>query len=818
MTDADSSALADATASFLADHDEAERALETVLEVDAEAETWTFDDVPLDSGTFGELVSRGIVEKAGGEYRVADAAVVRAVLSGEAVELDTGDDGSLDFRSAVDLGIWGDRRALAGLAGALLLVVAMRLTQFRSVFRGDHVVSPGNDPYYYRYWTNELLAESTSPTDISVLAELPAGAAARRPLTHALNWWFATLLGGDQWAADAVAAWLPVVASVALAVVVYALAVVVTRDVRVGIASVVLLAVTPVHAVYTQVGFLEHRLHQYFWLGATLLTLAWLAVDLTRRRETTAGRDAVRDHLSSPATWLAAVGLGVALGASAHLWGGSSLLFVPLAAYVGLRAVVDAREGLSPTLANLPVLVGIGIGTAISVWFHTNWGWHSGFVAYTPAMVLGGAIAVLALGDLWRQFELHVGGLLALEAAVVGAGLYALRRFRPADWAEARSRADDLLLREGITETSSLFTPEYAVIFGPLIQLGVGFYLGVAVLIWAVWHVSRQYEPAWLLLAVYTSTLMLLAAIQVRFAAQFAVPLSVLGGIGFVYALSTIDLARRPFPFRQGTDRPNAVAADGGRDEPSITLPDARKLGYVLGIGLLVCGFSLLYVPGLSGQVAHGDSEFEAALTIDEHAAETDREYPDSFVLSEWGDNRMYNYHVSGESESYAYAMANFDDFRFGDDPDSNYSQFEDRVGYVVVTERETELPAESTHAQLLEGLGTGGDGGEALAHYQLLYADDDRSAAAFAVVPGAMIEADAEPGETVTVSTSVSVGEKSFTYERDVTVGDDGRLEATVPYDGTYAVGDDDVDVSESDVLEGAVLEVGADGDGDSS
>ncbi|WP_436344530.1 MFS transporter [Natronorubrum sp. FCH18a] len=817
MTDADSSALADATASFLADHDEGDQALEAVLEVDSGSETWTFDDIPLDSGTFGELVSRGIVEKVDGEYRVVDAAVVRAVMSGEAVDVDSSDGESFDLRSAFDLGIWGDRRALAGVVGALLLVVAMRITQYRSVFRGEHVVSPGNDPYYYRYWTETLLAESTNPTDIGVLAEMPADAVGRRPLTHALNWWFATLLGGDQWAADAVAAWLPVVASVALAVVIYALAVVVTRDVRVGIASVVLFAVTPVHAVYTQVGFLEHRLHQYLWLGVTLLTLAWLAVDLTRRRETNADRDAVRDHLSSPGAWLVAVVLGVALGVSVHLWGGSSLLFVPLAAYVGLRAVVDAREGISPTLANLPVVVAIAIGTGISVWFHTNWGWHYGFVAYTPAMVLGGAVVVLALGDLWRRVDIHPGALVALETAIAGVGLYALRRFRPGDWADARTRADDLLFRENITETASLFTPDYAVIFGPLIQLGVGFYLGAAVLVWAVWLVSRQYEPAWLLLAVYASFCTLLAAIQVRFAAQLAVPLSVLGGVGFVYALSTIDLARRPVPFRRGTERPKAVAADGGSDEPSITLPDARKMGYVLGVGLLVCGFSLLYVPGLSGQITHGDAEFEAALAIDEHAAEADREYPESFVLSEWGDNRMYNYHVSGESQRYGYAMANFDDFRFGDDPDGNYSQFEDRVGYVVVTERDRDLPAESAHAQLLEELGTGGDDGEALAHYQLLSVDDDRSAAAFVVVPGATIETTAEPNETVTVSTSVSVDGESFTYERAVTVGEDGRLAVTVPYAGTYSVGDDSVDVTESAVLEGETVEVGA-GDGDSN
>ena len=804
--DADPSAVADATGSFLEAYDGGERALEAVLEVDSASETWTFDDVTVDSGIFGELVSRGIVEKEDGEYRVADHEVVDAVLAGDEIESDASVADVVD-RPSVELGVWGDRRALAGLAGTLVLVVVMRLTQYRSIFRDDRVVSPANDPYYYRYWMEELLAESSDPTNLSVIAEMPAGAISRRPLTHAANWWFAALLGGDQWAADAVAAWLPVVASIALGVVVYALAVVVTRDARVGLASVVLFAVAPVHAVYTQVGFLEHRLHQYFWLGVTLLALAWLAVDLLGRLESTGKRAAVRGHLSSPGTWIAAIVLGLSLGVSVHLWGGSPLLFVPLAGYIGLRAILDVREGLSPTLANLPLVVGLGLGTALSVRLHTSWDWRLAFVAYTPAMVLGGAIVVLAVGDLWRHLEVHAGGLVALEGGVAGLGLYALRRFRPEDWADARARADDLFFREGATETASLFAVDHAVIFGPLTQLGVGFYLGVVVLAWTVWVVYRRYEPAWLLLAVYASVFMMFAAIQVRFAAQFVVPLSVLGGVGVVYALSAIDLARRPTALR-GADE-QTVSADGGRDAPSISLPDPRRAGYILGIGLLVCGLSLLYAPGLAAQTSYSDAQYDALVAIEDHAVEADREYPENFVLSEWGDSRMYNYFVNGESRGYGYAMSNYDEFRFGDDPDGHYDQFEDRVGYVVVTEVDGDVPARSAQVRLLEDLGAGGDGGEALAHYQLLTVDEDRSAAAFAVVPGATLEGTAEANDTVEVSTAVSAGGESFTYEREVDVGADGTYAVTVPYASAYSVGDGTVTVAEDDVLAGATIEL---------
>ncbi len=54
-----------------------------VLAVDDEQDGWTFDDIPIDSGQFGELVSAGIVEKDGDEYRVADPDAVRAALNGD---------------------------------------------------------------------------------------------------------------------------------------------------------------------------------------------------------------------------------------------------------------------------------------------------------------------------------------------------------------------------------------------------------------------------------------------------------------------------------------------------------------------------------------------------------------------------------------------------------------------------------------------------------------------------------------------------------------------------------------------------------------
>ncbi|OLZ42655.1 hypothetical protein A6E15_07065 [Natrinema saccharevitans] len=837
-TDDDADHLGDATASFLADHEDGEGALEAALAVDADHETWTFDDVDLDSGTFGELVSRGIVETVDDEYRVADADVVGAVLTGDELESAAGDDGvTVDlgleqFRNAVD------PRALAALLGALLVVAAARMTAYRSVFQQGYVVSPGNDPYYFRYWMERLVAETSGPTEYGILVDPPHSVAIKRPFAHATNWFVAELLGGGQGAADTVAAWLPVVASVALGLVIYKITVLLTRDVRVGISSVLVFAVTPIHAVYTGLGFIDHQLHQYFWLGITLLTLTWLAVDLQRRLEAGAEPQAsVRAQLRTPLTWVVALVFGCSVAAGIHAWGGSPLLLLPLAGYVALRVAMDARANVSPVLANLPLLAGLALGSWLSLALHHRWGWHAEFVATTPALVLGGAIAVVAVGELWRRVDFHYGGLLALEALVGAGGLYAFKRLQPEEWAEAMTRVDDLFFREGATETASLFATEYFVIFGPMYQLGMGFYLALAVLGWVAWFVSRRYEPGWLLVGTYTGYLLVLAGIQVRFAGQLAIPLAVLTGLGVVQLLAVVDLARTPVPFR-GSDGSDAgarargpVAADGGertdgeserseRDphrnalrsedggrsiDTSITLPDGRRIGYLCGIGLLVFGLSLIYVPGLTADVTHGEAKIDAVSAIDDHAETANRSYPENYVLSEWGDNRMYNHFVNGESRNYGYARGNYGEFRASSDPDSRYEQFDGRVGYVVITDVDSEAPAESAQMQLLEEHGAGGESTDGLAHYQALAVDDE--AAAFAVVPGATLEMPGELESNVTASTTVSVSGDSFTYERSVAVGDDGQAAVTVPYAGEYSVGNRTATVTEDDVLNGSTV-----------
>ena len=79
-------------AAVLAERPDLEDALESIRTVDDEHETWTFDDLSIDSGTFGEVVSEGLVEKTDDGYRLPE--VTRRALDGE-VTTDEGEEAIL---------------------------------------------------------------------------------------------------------------------------------------------------------------------------------------------------------------------------------------------------------------------------------------------------------------------------------------------------------------------------------------------------------------------------------------------------------------------------------------------------------------------------------------------------------------------------------------------------------------------------------------------------------------------------------------------------------------------------------------------------
>lgn len=67
--------------SFRTEVDNADNILSKLLEVDSRKDYWNFKDVPMDTGTFGELVDREIVEKTSSGYQLNNPDVVRHYIN-----------------------------------------------------------------------------------------------------------------------------------------------------------------------------------------------------------------------------------------------------------------------------------------------------------------------------------------------------------------------------------------------------------------------------------------------------------------------------------------------------------------------------------------------------------------------------------------------------------------------------------------------------------------------------------------------------------------------------------------------------------------
>jgi hypothetical protein len=734
------------------------------------------------------------------------------------------------------------------IAGVLLsfgTLLVFRINTYQLVVRGGGVVSGLNDPYYFRDWMERLLAAGDGPTDLSILSG-PSGQQFAfdgvRPATHAINWWLAELIGPDL-----VTAWLPVVSSLAVGVLLLGVSYRLTRDLRVGLATVGMFAFVPLHAVYSGIGFLDHQPHQYFWLGVLLTGLVWLAEP--SRDSHTDSASPVSVSLSSPRPWAIAALTGIAVGVSAHVWGGSPLLIAPLFAYVVFRTPMDIRAGVSPGRALLPVLGATAVGAGLAIGLHLFLNWGELYVVLMPVYVSVGSTVIVGIGELWRRVNLPPAGLIPLEAVIAAGGVWAARRLSADAIAQYTDRADALFGRDSIAETVSLFEP--TVLTGPFVRLGVVFFIAIPVLLWISGLVARSYEPGWLSLVVYTWALLALALIQNRFAGQLSLVIAVFAGLGFVALLGRLGVMR-PVTALPGpgvtavvsewltTDTDTKTDEDsgetgtdgrqrgeiGGLDRPQdrdqsqaitrLESPTTRRESLGLGAALVATGVvSGALVDAQTTATSYSDGEYRAAQAIASHQEAVSREYPANFVLSRWGSNRMYNYFANGESESYGFARQTYPEFLSEQSPDEWAETNRDRVGYVVISSEDADFPPGTAYHMLQKRLGVAMEYRNPLSHYRLLsLAGDGDSPAdwtlsAFALVPGATITGTGTPGETVITGTDVTVSGVTFPYKQAATVDEEGQFAVTVAYPGEYTLRDTQLQIPESAVVAGRSFSV---------
>ncbi|WP_324664222.1 LamG-like jellyroll fold domain-containing protein [Haloarcula sediminis] len=776
----------EATEELLADKPEAESALEEILAVD-EGGPWTFDDLSIDSGTFGEIVSRGIAEKVDDGYRVTDQAAVSAAVTGDAMETgDTEESREWPTLSLPDV----DRNASLALVGSLVFVALMRTVfMWPRVFRDGNVVLASNDPWGYRYYVEQILANDVAPFAFGTLTEYLGTGLAQDHLYVVVAWWFALVLGGTPHAAGLALAWLPVIAGVVSSMFVYLIAVRLTADRRVGLASVLLLAVTPAHAFRTALGFGDHHAFDYVFVAATAYALIVIADEYVVEADT----DWRSLLSSSKATWAGICLLGVGIAGQSLAWRAGPLLYIPAAGYALYRAISDVRAGQSPLVGNVPLVLGLGLAAVLAVVPATLWGWEMRWVRVgAPALLLLGTFAVLLVGEIAFRSE---WSLQVVTGSATGVGVIVATGM----WAtipELSKTITDFLNylsqtnQSGIAETTSLFNN--AGIVGPLLILGFVFYVALPYGLMDTWRAYKEHRPVQVVATVYFLYFIVLSAVQLRFAGSLSVFASVFAGIGFIHLASVVDLTEGV------AGKVQQQAASAKERVESLRIPEMRTIGYFVVLFLMVASLGFLQTPVKQSQIAVDDGTYQTAKWISSTVNDTDGE---GYIFSPWSQNRVYNYYLDGNSESYGYARDNYEMFVRSRNVTRWYQNLSGRDTYIVTGEIETKKQ-NSLQTRVHEQYGSASNGSDGLSHYRTVYIGDEHTVTE--VVPGATIIG-VRNDSVVPLSTSKSINGTTFTYDRKAETNPYGLYSVTVPYTGQYTIEDEDeVNISTNDIQSG--------------
>lgn len=765
----------EATTSLLDDRPEVADSLERLLTLDEEG-PWTFDDTQLDSGTFGEIVSRGIAEETDGGYRLADRAAVAAAVHGEAP---TTDEPSRELPSLPA----PDARVTLAVAAVLALAAGVRtIPMLESVFRGGDIVLAGNDPYFYRYWTETLLAGDHTAFSLTDLGELPGRAPDHDTLYLVVLWWVAAFVGGDATAAGLVSAWLPVAAGVFTTGMVYLLGVEVSGDRRVGLAAAGLLAVTPAHAFRTALGFGDHHAFDYVWLVVTVYAVVVLARD---------DRPVWRSFERTGAV----VGVAVGVAAQTAAWRGGPLLLLPLGLFLVARTHVAVQQGQSAFRQNHGVLLGLGGGAALTAAIHLVFGWLSFVRAFAPALLTLGVVTVVVAAEIVRTRGRSLRTMVALDAAgvavVLGGVVFGVPQFvRVAGELVAYFQETG---QSGIAETASLFGGAVGTVVGPVLLFGLSLFLALPVMVRAAVAGREPDGGGWLVVASYAWVFLVLATVQVRFAGQLALFTGVCAGVGFLQLAAWVDVLP-------------PVDVFGDERVRQLRLPSRSTASSLALLLLVVGGLGVVQTGVKTSQVAVDEETYRTATEAADHAETTPP--ADNYVFSEWGRNRVYNYFVSGDSKSYLFAQDNYLAFLAARESEA-ITRFERRLegqetGYVVVPEADG-FGDDSVHSRLYDRHASRGDDTPGLGRFRLTHAGDDRKV--FQFVRGARLTGSASPNTSVSLSVNVRVGDETITYRRAAETNRYGDYAVTVPYTGDYGFDGRTLTVSSAAVTEGRTV-----------
>lgn len=542
---------------------------------------------------------------------------------------------------------------------ALIIFVSLRLLNITSVIRANDIILSGNDPYAYRHLTEQLLAQAATLDLLQVLAS-ESLTATGEPLLLVFLWLPSTLLGGSPTSTGFILALYPIVASTLTAMLLYKLSTEVTGDWRVGVASIVILAFIPAHAVRTRLGFADHHAFDYLWLVVTALAAVSLFSATNSRRQ-----------------WRWGGVLGVGVAAQSLAWGAGPLLVAPLALIVVVKALTDLSQTQSPIQWGGPFVFGTVTGTAVTVSTHLVFGWQDTLtIGALGALSIGTAVVVL-LAEAVHRYNKSVRAYIALHTIVlVCALLSAVFVVDSVPLLNLERQLQRLFHTPGISEALPLY--KGSLLWNSTINFGFILILGFPYLLQKSLVTIMKPNDGFVVLASYTWWLLLLTFIQVRFAGELSHFLAVFGGIG------TVSLASKLQSRTHSPPESHNVEPTTGQYTRSLSQHLSRR-NFVARIGLLgmIGGTSAVRLPFAVSGVS--DSEYAAIVWMREYASQQEWDFPQSRVLSSWGNARLYNYHVNGQSRSYGFSYQNYGELLSTSDPEGWSKDFNDKVGFIVV-------------------------------------------------------------------------------------------------------------------------------------
>jgi dolichyl-diphosphooligosaccharide--protein glycosyltransferase len=788
----------DAVAQLLDERPDMEDTLRELLRADQDG-TWTFHDIDVDSGTFGEIVARDIVEDQGEGYHLVDPEAVRVALGEEAPSNAKNTSRANVVPSVSDLGGWhidrDRRRHIAALGAVLGLVLLMRVVFiYPMVFRDADLVLPGNDPYRYMWMVEQLITGPLSAWNPADLGRISETTKTGDTLLIVTLWWFIAPFGEELLGIGIV--WYPVVAGVVTGYLVYRISCSLTDNRKIGLMSGILLAITPAHGFRTALGFADHHAFDYVWVAMTALAV----ISLVRYVD-----DSESPRLSwidDWRIWTRIIGLGIGTAGIVLSWRGGPLFLLPLAFAVWAQTKVDLRSGTDPLRRILPVAIGVGIGGVVALLSHVTLGWLPLYRWVTPLLLALGALTVGSVTAAVARVDRGVVEAMAGEFILLSGLLGSAFVFVPT----LSSRLQKLISyaqRTGssrIGETYSIISSDLGLFVGPLLFLGFPIVLALATMIWASLARDIRTKPEWIMALSFGWGFLIFALIQNRFTGGLTLFVSVFGAIGFFQIAAWVDVLPAS---------PYAVLTDSS-DTISVSLQDRKTLRALLVLFVLVGSLSVISTPIKQSQIAFSDQQYETATFLERYSDENDLSYPENNVFTSRGKYNAYNTIVSGQAEHYGLVWRHYQDFLVSNDSQQWYERFNEDVGFVLVKYRFGNVSADRLRAHLGARWGGYNDSWNGVSHYRAIYASEDGSTKVYRLVPGARLNGTGPVNETVTAQTDVSVSGHTFTYAKRVRTDDRGQFTMVVPYPGKYQILNSTVEVSERAVMNGGNLSVG--------